>query len=97
MTFEEILNTNKEDYGKTLSFKKGYVIVWNGLHPAILKVSDDIEVEVILPFNKNYTDCVSSTYSNWDSLQYEWLRLATKDEIKLIGEKDIYKLYIDEE
>lgn len=84
----EVLSTNADLFGKKLEYNKGDVVVWKGNKAAILKIGCDFKCD----FRAHVLECAKSTIKEYNSLHYSNLRLATNDEIKLLGDLDIFVL-----
>lgn len=79
----DIKKINKNDYNQTEDFKNGDVILFNGhgLHIAIVK-------EKIMINGKRTYDIIGSSMN----FNHSVVRKATKDEIKMLGDKKLLTL-----
>lgn len=72
----KLLNSKKEEFGRTMYFKKGQVCVWKGYNPGIIRISEIC--------NNSQTLYKSDSHLHHE-LHVASLRPATKKEIKKLG------------
>lgn len=73
-------------FGELLLYEKGDVVVWRGKRGAILRIEKKI------PHRGNIF--YDSTESGWMNLNRKDLRLATKEEVERLGEKNYIMLEV---
>lgn len=79
---------SSELFGELTEYKKGDIVVWGGYNKAILRIAEDF----ISNDSCHMTQCARATHKGYNSLHYSNLRLATRQEVELLGNLEILKI-----